>query len=223
MAPDGIDLALVSVGVISKEPKAVPWQRKQALMAGDEVFTIGNPQHLDWSLTRGAISQFRLMNCGGRKVRLIQTDAALNPGNSGGGLYDKEGVADRHQHLASDKRFAEGINFAIAFETLLNLHPPLLQAGGRSGSPIANETIAMSTVRLRRLQADYEKLRDFLRQQPRIRLIQAEGNPPERYQLEYQIDGLRQIDEQLQDDQQPHGGDFAAARAIRGCRRSAAC
>ena len=56
----------------------------------------------------------------------------------------------------------------------------------------------MSTVRLRRLQADYEKLRAFLNRQPRIRLIQAQGTPPERYQLEFQIRGLREVDEQLQ-------------------------
>jgi ubiquitin-protein ligase len=56
----------------------------------------------------------------------------------------------------------------------------------------------MSTVRLRRLQADYEKLRAFLAQQPRIRLIQAQGTPPERYQFEFQIKGLRELDDQLQ-------------------------
>jgi LSD1 subclass zinc finger protein len=55
----------------------------------------------------------------------------------------------------------------------------------------------MSSVRLRRLQADYEKLRAFLAQQPRIRLIQAQGTPPERYQLEFQIKGLREVDQQL--------------------------
>jgi ubiquitin-protein ligase len=56
----------------------------------------------------------------------------------------------------------------------------------------------MSTVRLRRLQADYEKLRAFLGRQPRIRLIQTQGSPPERYQLEFQIKGLREVDEKLQ-------------------------
>ncbi len=56
----------------------------------------------------------------------------------------------------------------------------------------------MSTVRLRRLQADYEKMRAFLQRQPRIRLIQTQGSPPERYQLEFQIRGLREVDEKLQ-------------------------
>jgi serine protease Do len=127
MAPHGIDLALVSAGVLSQEPQAVLWHRKQSLMAGEEIFTIGNPQHLDWSITRGTISQFRLLARKGHKIRLIQTDAALNPGNSGGGLYDKDGILIGINTLASDKRFAEGINFAITFESFLDFHPPFLQ------------------------------------------------------------------------------------------------
>jgi ubiquitin-protein ligase len=55
----------------------------------------------------------------------------------------------------------------------------------------------MSTVRLRRLQADYEKVRDYIHRHPRLQLIQVEGTPPERYQLEYKIRGLRQKDDEL--------------------------
>jgi ubiquitin-protein ligase len=55
----------------------------------------------------------------------------------------------------------------------------------------------MSTVRLRRLQADYEKLIAFTHRQPRLRVVGVEGRPPELYQLEYQIAGLRQMDDQL--------------------------
>jgi len=57
----------------------------------------------------------------------------------------------------------------------------------------------MSTVRLRRLQADFERLREYIRQHPRLQLIQAEGSPPERYQIEYRIKSLRQKDGQLQE------------------------
>ena len=56
----------------------------------------------------------------------------------------------------------------------------------------------MSTVRLRRLQADFQKLSDYALRHPRLRLISFEGQPPELYQLEYQVVGLRQIDDQLQ-------------------------
>jgi ubiquitin-protein ligase len=56
----------------------------------------------------------------------------------------------------------------------------------------------MSTVRLRRLRADYEKLSEYLRQHPRLRLIQTEGDPPEKYQIEYQIKSLRTAGGELQ-------------------------
>jgi ubiquitin-protein ligase len=55
----------------------------------------------------------------------------------------------------------------------------------------------MSTVRLRRLQADYEKVRDYVNRHPRLQLIQADGTPPERYQVEYRIRGLRQTADEL--------------------------
>jgi hypothetical protein len=51
----------------------------------------------------------------------------------------------------------------------------------------------MSTVRLRRLQADYDKLREYIDRHPRLQLIQADGTPPERYQLELRIRGMRQV------------------------------
>src|SRR5271166_4481831 len=55
----------------------------------------------------------------------------------------------------------------------------------------------MSTVRLRRLHADFEKMREYVNRHPRLQLIQAEGSPPERYQLEYRIRGLRQTDDEI--------------------------
>jgi ubiquitin-protein ligase len=55
----------------------------------------------------------------------------------------------------------------------------------------------MSTVRLRRLQADFDKLREYVNRHPRLQLIQADGTPPERYQLDYRIRGLRQKDDEL--------------------------
>src|SRR5262249_10817941 len=55
----------------------------------------------------------------------------------------------------------------------------------------------MSTVRLRRLQADFEKLREYISRHPRLPLIQAAGTPPERHQLEYRIRGLRQTADDL--------------------------
>ena len=55
----------------------------------------------------------------------------------------------------------------------------------------------MSSVRLRRLTSDHQNLASYLRRHPRLRLIQAEGDPAERYQIEYRISSLRQVDDQL--------------------------
>jgi LSD1 subclass zinc finger protein len=55
----------------------------------------------------------------------------------------------------------------------------------------------MSTVRLRRLQADYDKLQDYIRRQPRVKLLRAEGDPPESYQLEYGLRSLRLVHEEM--------------------------
>ncbi|MBC8115922.1 MAG: hypothetical protein H7062_16165, partial [Candidatus Saccharimonas sp.] len=55
----------------------------------------------------------------------------------------------------------------------------------------------MSTVRLRRLAADYNQLEDYARRHPRLRLIQFDGDPPERYQIEYRLRSLRQVDGEL--------------------------
>jgi ubiquitin-protein ligase len=55
----------------------------------------------------------------------------------------------------------------------------------------------MSTVRLRRLKADSDRLHEYVRRHPRVRLIQAEGDPPERYQLEYRIKSLQMVGGEL--------------------------
>ena len=46
--------------------------------------------------------------------------------------------------------------------------------------------------RLRRLQADYEQVRDIFADHPRIRLVETEGTPPEKYVVEFHVRGLIQ-------------------------------
>jgi ubiquitin-protein ligase len=55
----------------------------------------------------------------------------------------------------------------------------------------------MSTLRLRRLQADYERLKQILAAHPRIKLTDADGDPPERYELEYRVRGMRQRGDEI--------------------------
>lgn len=57
----------------------------------------------------------------------------------------------------------------------------------------------MSTIRLRRLAADHQKLTAYLDRHPRLSLVSADGDPPERYVIEYRIRSLRQVGEELRE------------------------
>ena len=123
VASGGIDLALIRVAVTAIEPQAAEWDDLPTLTIGDDVFAVGNPHGLGWTLTRGSLSQMRLNDFSGHETKIIQTSAAINPGNSGGGLYDKAGKLIGINTWTKDKRMAEGLSFAITFTTLLDLAP----------------------------------------------------------------------------------------------------
>lgn len=56
----------------------------------------------------------------------------------------------------------------------------------------------MSTLRLRRLTADFEKLQSYVKKHPRLKLLHTAGDPPELYQFEYRIRSLRQTPDGLE-------------------------
>lgn len=123
MARGGIDLALIRAPVTSDKPLAAWWEVVPRATLGDPVFAVGNPHGLGWTLTRGDVSQLRRQSYGATALRVIQTSAAINPGNSGGGLYDNDGHLIGINTWTRDKRFAEGLGFAISFQELLPLAP----------------------------------------------------------------------------------------------------
>src|SRR4051795_7749090 len=98
---------------------------------GDAVFPVGNPLGLQGSLTAGVVSALdRSVDAGaGRSLKgLIQFDAAVNPGNSGGPLLDRNGhVVGIVTALANPSRqpYFVGIGFAV----------PIAAAGGAAGAP----------------------------------------------------------------------------------------
>lgn len=79
------------------------------LAVGERVFAIGTPIGFDRTLTQGLISGLR--NYDGRN--LVQTDAPLSPGNSGGGLFDESGNLIGITTLAS-RAGIQNLNFAVA-------------------------------------------------------------------------------------------------------------
>jgi S1-C subfamily serine protease len=133
LAPGGVDLALVRVACRTAEARAAKWQLGRRVQVGDTVFAIGQPLGNAWTYTRGPVSQFRHRWLAHRRLRIIQTQTSLNPGNSGGGLYDREGFLIGINTWAVDKRVGEGLNFSISLEALRALAPPGLdlEAGSR--------------------------------------------------------------------------------------------
>jgi hypothetical protein len=127
VAPHGIDLALVRAPCDTAEARAAAWQRHRPVRGGETVFAVGNPHGLGWTQTQGVLSQLRRQDHGGFDVQLLQTQAALNFGNSGGGLFDQEGYLIGINTWVKDKRVSEGLGFAIAFDTLLDLAPKEFQ------------------------------------------------------------------------------------------------
>jgi hypothetical protein len=108
-----------------------------ALRVGEPTVIVGGPSGLDGTVTAGSLSSVR---DSGEGFKVLQTDAAVNPGNSGGPLVNGNGQAIG---VVSFKlRSAEGLNFAVPInylQGLLNtLHEPItlrqmqerLSAGG---------------------------------------------------------------------------------------------
>lgn len=92
------DLALLKVDVADNTPFAfLPMGDSTALRGGDLVIAVGNPLGFGHTVTAGIISHtgrslFEEKEANGRYVRYIQTDAAINPGSSGGPLITLSGA-----------------------------------------------------------------------------------------------------------------------------------
>jgi S1-C subfamily serine protease len=125
VAPHGVDLAIIVMpllGAVDQLQEAA-WNGNETPRIGDAVFAVGNPHGLGWTHSSGSISQVRRREQGAFSFRVLQSTAPINPGNSGGGLYDADGRLIGINTMTGDKRFAEGLGFAIALPTLLELVP----------------------------------------------------------------------------------------------------
>ncbi|MBI3831070.1 MAG: trypsin-like peptidase domain-containing protein [Planctomycetes bacterium] len=120
-APEGVDLALLScqaIALANYKPIAVETRQVDT---GESVFAVGNPMGLTWTYTEGIVSGQRKISGGPNGVELYQTQTPINSGNSGGGLYTRDGRLAGINTLTEDKQVAEGLSFAISSTTLFSL------------------------------------------------------------------------------------------------------
>ncbi len=128
------DLCLLSVKELSAPPAAPPvnFAAARSVSIGEEVYAIGAPQGLDLSLSRGIISQLR-GNYGKQSAPIIQTDAAISPGSSGGGLFNENGELLGITTFKFSGGASEGLSFALPVEWVRELltHAGVQIAAGR--------------------------------------------------------------------------------------------
>ena len=123
------DLALLKVE--PKEPlKAAKFGNSSRMRVGDWVMAIGNPFGLGGTVTVGVISATKRDINAGPYDDFLQTDAAINRGNSGGPLFDMEGeVIGVNTAIISPTGGSIGIGFAVPSNTALQVIDQLKQYG----------------------------------------------------------------------------------------------
>lgn len=124
------DIAVVKVD--AKDLPTAKFGNSDEIMVGEPVVAIGNPMGLEFqgSITVGVISALnRTIELNDRRFSLLQTDAAISPGNSGGALvnYDSEVIGINSAKLAQTA--VEGIAFAIPINTVQNVINEIMQKG----------------------------------------------------------------------------------------------
>jgi serine protease Do len=102
------DLAVLKLNNFETEITSVVFAPEEKLIIGEAVFAIGNPLGLERTVTEGVLSQTH-RNFGG--ILYLQVDAAVNPGNSGGPLFNARGQVIGIINMGVPSM--EGLNFAI--------------------------------------------------------------------------------------------------------------
>src|SRR6201986_4337805 len=170
------DLAVLSIDGLSRGSLAhAPLGRSAGLKRGQIAIAIGNPLGFEHTVTAGIVSALgrRMRASTGRMIPdVIQTDAALNPGNSGGPLLDSNG--DVIGINTAIIRGAQSICFAVAVDIAHWVIPQLLQHGRVRRGHLG---VGGNTVPLHRRVV----LAHGLTQSSGVRVLQVEkGSPADR-------------------------------------------
>lgn len=128
----GTDSA-TDIAVLRIEAKGLPTVRlgdPKSLQVGDYVLAIGAPYGLEQTATSGIVSAKGRSLPGDAFVPFIQTDAAVNPGNSGGPLFDASGnVVGINAQIYSRTGGFQGVSFAIPIDVAMKVRDQIVATG----------------------------------------------------------------------------------------------
>jgi len=129
----GSDIAVIKVDPNGVDLKPLPLGNSDQVNAGEPVVAIGNPLGYDFSITSGIVSATgrTMQAANGQNISdVIQTDAAINQGNSGGPLIDGQGkVIGINERIVSQSGGNEGLGFAIPINTAVRSLDQLKSGG----------------------------------------------------------------------------------------------
>jgi S1-C subfamily serine protease len=154
------DIAVLKVDVKASALKALPLGNSDGVRVGDQVIAIGNPFGLDRSVTAGIVSavQRRIEAPNQLSIsHVIQTDAALNHGNSGGPLLNAQGQVvgvNAQIETGGVSQGNVGIGFAIPINTVKDVVAALIKNGAVEHAflGIEGKTLTPAIARLFHLQ-----------------------------------------------------------------------
>lgn len=128
--------AATDVAVLRIDARNLPVVRlgdAQRLQVGDPVLAIGSPFGFEQTATQGIVSAKGRSLPGGTSVPYIQTDAAVNPGNSGGPLFDGTGaVVGINAQIFTKSGGYQGLSFAIPIDVALKVKEQIVATGQAS-------------------------------------------------------------------------------------------
>lgn len=128
------DLAVLRIDAPSSVLQPIGVGDSDILRVGQSAYAIGNPFGLSATLTTGIVSALgrRIEGLDGTPIEdVIQTDAAINTGNSGGPLLDSGGrLIGINTRIASPSGASAGVGFAVPVNTVSRVVPQIIETGG---------------------------------------------------------------------------------------------
>jgi putative serine protease PepD len=132
-ADPSTDIAVIKVNAPASVLKPLAVGNSSKLVVGDPVVAVGSPFGLDGTVTAGIVSALHRQIDAPNNFTIndaIQTDAAINHGNSGGPLFNLRGeVVGVNAQIQSDSGDNAGIGFAIPSNTMKSIADQLISKG----------------------------------------------------------------------------------------------
>ena len=153
------DLAVLKVNAPASKLAPLSLGDSNAVGVGDGVVAIGDPFGLTGTVTTGIVSALNreIQAPDGTPIEgAIQTDAAINHGNSGGPLFDLQGdVIGITSQIESDSGASDGVGFAIPSNTVRTVVAQLLSSGTvrHAFLGVQPSTVARAGVRVAKVEA----------------------------------------------------------------------